>query len=260
VLALRDRIALVTGGSAGIGLASAQALAELGCSVIIAARHEGTLQQALTQLSSGAGQSHRMLRFDAANVSASKPELEDLLAQAPISVLVNNSAGPAPGSIQQAQSAQFLQTFQQQLLGAHELTQLLLPPMRAQRFGRVINIISTSVKEPLKDLGVSNTVRAAVAAWAKTLAAEVAADGVTINNVLPGYTETARLTQIIAARVEKLGAPREAVVQAMLADVPIKRFAEPKEIAAAVAFLASPAAAYITGINIPVDGGRTRSL
>jgi 3-oxoacyl-[acyl-carrier protein] reductase len=132
--------------------------------------------------------------------------------------------------------------------------------MRAANWGRLVNIISTSVKEPIANLGVSNTVRGAVASWAKTLASELGAFGITVNNVLPGYTRTQRLEQILAERATSTGKSQEDIAKAMLATVPAGRFAQAEEIAAAVAFLCSPEAGYINGINLPVDGGRTRSL
>jgi 3-oxoacyl-[acyl-carrier protein] reductase len=177
-----------------------------------------------------------------------------------VAVLVNNSAGPPPGAIANATAAQFLDTLQQQLLAAHGLAQHLLPGMRAQGFGRIINIISTSVREPIPNLGVSNTVRAAVAAWAKTLASEVAADGITVNSVLPGFTKTARLAQILENRARSTGRTLAEVEAEFLSVVPAGRFAEPAEVAAAVAFYASPAAGYITGTTLAVDGGRTKAL
>jgi 3-oxoacyl-[acyl-carrier protein] reductase len=150
--------------------------------------------------------------------------------------------------------------FRQHLLANQILLQAVLPGMRDARFGRIVNIISTSVKEPIANLGVSNTIRGAVASWAKTLASELGPDGITVNNVLPGYTRTQRLEQILAERARATGKSEQEVAAAMLATVPAGRFAEAEEIAAAVAFLCSEAAGYVNGINLPVDGGRTRSL
>jgi 3-oxoacyl-[acyl-carrier protein] reductase len=155
---------------------------------------------------------------------------------------------------------EFLSAFQQHLVANHVVLQAVLPGMRGARYGRVINVISTSVKEPIKNLGVSNTVRGAVASWAKTLASELGAQGITVNNVLPGYTKTQRLTQILGDRVKATGQDEESVSRAMLASTPAGRFADASEIGAVIAFLASPAAGYINGINVPVDGGRTLSL
>jgi 3-oxoacyl-[acyl-carrier protein] reductase len=140
------------------------------------------------------------------------------------------------------------------------LLQAVLPGMKASGYGRIVNVISTSVKEPIRNLGVSNTIRGATASWAKTLAGELGAFGITVNNVLPGYTQTQRLEQILNDRTKATGKSSAEIEQAMLATVPVGRFAKPAEIAAAIAFLASPAAAYINGINVPVDGGRMQSL
>ncbi|MFN6092435.1 MAG: SDR family oxidoreductase, partial [Bacteroidota bacterium] len=154
----------------------------------------------------------------------------------------------------------FLNTFNQHLLCNHLIAQAVLPGMKEAKFGRIINIISTSVKQPLKGLGVSNTIRAAVANWSKTLSVEVAPFGITVNNVLPGATATQRLASIIENKSQKQNHSIDEVEQEMLSEIPAGRFGRPEEIAAAVAFLASPAAAYINGINVPVDGGRTGCL
>jgi 3-oxoacyl-[acyl-carrier protein] reductase len=253
--------ALVCGASAGIGAACAQALALAGCEVIALARSEVALQRMLTSLPTPSAQTHRYIAVDMANSEALAHAVSaELAAHGPMAILINNSGGPPAGSICGASSAQFFSAFQQHLLSAHCLSSLLLPGMRAAKFGRIVNIISTSVKEPLKDLGVSNTIRAAVAAWAKTLANEVGVDGITVNNVLPGFTKTARLEAIIAGRMQKTGADLASTEATLMAEVPLRRFASAEEIAAAVAFLASDAASYISGVNLPVDGGRTKSL
>jgi 3-oxoacyl-[acyl-carrier protein] reductase len=175
-------------------------------------------------------------------------------------ILINNTGGPPAGKISDAKTVEFLQAFNNHLICNHILAEAVLPFMKQEKFGRIINIISTSVKQPLKGLGVSNTIRAAVANWAKTLSLEVAAFGITVNNVLPGATSTARLQGIITNKSEKLNTSTETITKEMLEEIPAGRFAESEEIAAAVAFLASPAAAYINGINLPVDGGRTGCL
>jgi 3-oxoacyl-[acyl-carrier protein] reductase len=183
-----------------------------------------------------------------------------LAAQGALHILVNNTAGPPGGPAHAADPEAYLAVFRQHLVAGQVLVQAVLPGMRAARWGRIVNIISTSVKEPIANLGVSNTVRGAVAAWAKTLAGELGPDGITVNNVLPGYTRTQRLEQILAERAAATGKPPQAIADAMLATVPAGRFAEAAEIAAAVAFLCSPEAGYVNGVNLPVDGGRTRSL
>jgi len=258
---LIGRQALVCGASQGIGRAAAVALAERGASVWVLARTVETLDALVRSLPKAHdGQSHAYITADVSDHDTLVRKVQAATNARPIEILVNNTAGPAPGTVQDATAAQFVETFHRHLLANHALAQVLLPGMKTQGYGRIINVISTSVKEPLRNLGVSNTIRGAVASWAKTLAAEVAPHGITVNNVLPGYTRTQRLEQIINDRMASTGQDREAIEKAMLASVPAQRFAEPSEVAAAIAFLASPAAAYVNGINLPVDGGRTQSL
>ncbi len=259
-LNLVGKHALVCGASQGIGRASAIALAELGADVTVLARDREALDVLARTLPRPApSQSHAWIDADMSEHPTLRAKVEALVNGRPVNILINNTGGPPGGPAHAATAEQFLAAFQQHLLANQVLLQAVLPGMRAARYGRVINVISTSVKEPIKQLGVSNTIRAAVASWAKTLAGELGADGITVNNVLPGYTMTRRLEQIIADRAATTGS-RDAVTRAMLASVPLGRFAEAHEIANAVAFLASPAAGYISGINLPVDGGRTQSL
>ncbi len=258
---LLGRQALVCGASQGIGRAAAIALAERGASVIVLARQVEALDALVRLLPKNhAEQAHGYISADIAEHDSLVRKVQASANARPIEILINNTAGPAPGAVQSATAEQFLDTFQRHLLANHALAQTVLPGMKAQAFGRIINVISTSVKEPIRNLGVSNTIRGAVASWAKTLAAEVAAQGITVNNVLPGFTRTQRLEQIIVERMQATGQDRESIERGMLASVPAQRFAEPAEIAAAIAFLASPAAGYVNGINLPVDGGRTQSL
>jgi 3-oxoacyl-[acyl-carrier protein] reductase len=175
-------------------------------------------------------------------------------------VLLNNSGGPSAGPLIHEPIDKFESVFRQHVLSAQTLTQLLLDGMIASGYGRIINVISTSVKAPLPNLGVSNTVRGAMSSWAKTLASEVAPWGITVNNVLPGATDTARLRNLIASKALKTGRTEEQVAQEMQEEIPLGRFAQPEEVAHAIAFLASPRAAYISGINLPVDGGRLKNL
>ena len=256
------RRALVCGASAGIGAACARALAQVGVEVIALSRTQiglDALIASLPQLNSA--RSHSSIAVDMADLTALEAAIHAELARGgPIDIFINNTGGPPAGPIASASCAAFLSAFQQHLLAGHTIATCLLPGMRERQFGRIVSVISTSVKEPLKDLGVSNTVRAAVAAWAKTLASEVASDGITVNNVLPGFTQTARLDAIINGRMQKSGSDMDAVEAALKAEVPMRRFASSAEIAAAVVFLASDVASYITGVNLPVDGGRTRSL
>ena len=259
-LDLTGKHALVGGGSKGIGLATAQELALLGATVTLAARHEATLRQALATLASAQGQQHRMLIVDYDDRMALKATVDRLVADHPVHILINNTGGPPAGPIHQAAPDAFLAAFERHVLSAQVLTQLCLPGMRAAGYGRIINVISTSVKAPLRGLGVSNTTRGAMANWAKTMANELGAFGITVNNVLPGATATGRLAEIIDNKAARSEQPTAVVTTAMQAGIPLGRFAKPREVGAAAAFLATPAAAYINGINLPVDGGRTPSL
>ena len=262
-LDLTGKHALVGGSSRGIGLATAHELAALGASVTLLARTEASLREALAALPTPQrheGQTHNYCCVDASDTDALRETVALLVAAKPVHILVNNTGGPPPGPAHTATPEQYLAAFRQHLLANQTLATLVIEGMKADGYGRIINIISTSVKQPLDGLGVSNTVRGAVASWAKTMANELAAFGITVNNVLPGATRTERLEQILTADAAKHGITREAMATQMQTAIPMRRFAEAGEVAAAVAFLASPAAAYITGINIPVDGGRTKSL
>lgn len=253
---LHGRKALVCGGSEGIGLASAQALAALGAEVTLLARREAPLQAALASLPADSGQHHRIMVADVLALDDVLPAI----SATGFDILINNSAGPAGGALLGASDAQLLEVFSQHVLANQQLVRAIVPGMQARKWGRIVNIISTSVKEPIAMLGVSNTIRGAVASWAKTLAGELAADGITVNNVLPGYTRTQRLDQILKERAASTGKSEETIAAAMLATVPAARFADAAEVAHAVAFLCQPQSGYITGINLPVDGGRTKSL
>lgn len=257
---LNNKTALVCGSTQGIGLATAQELALLGANCILMARNETSLQEALASLDRSQGQQHRYAVADFAQPRAVEEALKPLLAAAPITILVNNTGGPASGPITEASTTAFEDAFRQHILINHLLTQALLPGMKAASYGRIINIVSTSIKVPLPNLGVSNTIRAAVAGWAKTMANELGQFGITVNNVLPGFTDTARLNSLISHNAKSQNRSETEVRTEMQASVPAKRFGTAHEVAALAAFLATPAAAYINGTNIPVDGGRTGSF
>ncbi len=259
-LDLTGKHALVCGASQGIGLAAARALAELGADVTLLARREEVLRDLAGGLPTRAGQVHGWISADSADTDALRAKVEALVAAKPVHILVNNSGGPPPGTVHGAQIPAFEAAYRQHLIANHVLAEAVIPGMERDGYGRIVNVISTSVTEPLQGLGVSNTTRWAVASWAKTLATEVAAKGITVNNVLPGSTETPRIEQIIGNTASKTGRSREEVFEKMVGEIPMRRFARPEETAAAIAFLCSPAASYITGVNLPVDGGRTRSL
>lgn len=258
---LTGRRALVGGSSRGIGRACAELLAAAGAGVTLVARDADLLESVRRELPTADGQAHHVVVAD----FAAPDKLREAIAQhvsstGPIEILVNNTGGPAPGPIHQAEPDQFRRGMEMHLVCNQLLVQTLLAGMRSRNYGRVINIISTSVKQPIYGLGVSNTVRWAVAAWAKTLSREFAPANITVNNVLPGYTATERLTSLLDGRAQREGRAREEVEQSLRESVPMGRFGTPQEIAAAVLFLASPLASYITGINVPVDGGRLESL
>lgn len=257
---LTGKTALIAGSTQGIGLATAQALASLGATCVLIARNGEALQKAVTALDTTSGQKHQYLVADFQNPGQVAETVQAFVAHTPVHILINNSGGPAAGAIIEARPEAFLQAFNQHLVCNQLLATAVMPGMKAAGYGRIINIISTSVKIPLKGLGVSNTIRGAVASWAKTWANEVAAFGITVNNVLPGATATGRLSAIISNKSTKTGLAQDAVEQEMLEEIPAKRFGQPEEIAAMAAFLASPAAGYVNGVSIPVDGGRTGSI
>ncbi len=260
-LDLTDKTAVVCGSTQGIGYASAIELAELGATVILMARNEQSLKEAVSNLPTPANQSHGYLIADFSDPSQVENQINDWVAVGNhADILVNNTGGPPAAPAMDATVEEFRIGFNNHLICNHILVQALVPAMKEHRFGRIINIISTSVKTPIPGLGVSNTTRGAVASWAKTLAGELAPFGITVNNMLPGMCWTGRLESLINGRAEKQGISADAVADQMKATIPAARFGEPAELGAVVAFLATPAASYVNGINIPVDGGRTQCL
>jgi 3-oxoacyl-[acyl-carrier protein] reductase len=259
-LSLIGKRALVGGSTQGIGLAIAQELASLGATCTLISRNETSLQKAVATLNTGQQQQHDYLVADYSNYENVKEVVATYVAHNNIHILINNSGGPAGGPITEATPEAFFSALQQHLICNQVLTQLVIPGMKADNYGRIINVISTSVKIPLKGLGVSNTTRGAVASWAKTMSNELAVFGITVNNILPGATATARLETIVNNKTAKTGAAKDEVEQEMIAEIPMRRFGKPEEIGAVAAFLATPAAAYLTGVSIPVDGGRTGCL
>lgn len=259
-LSLHHKTAVVCGSTQGIGLAAAQELSLLGASCLLLARNKSALQHAIGLLDTTLGQQHHFAVADFAQPGEVAAALAPHLQTGPVHILVNNTGGPAAGLITDAATPDFEAAFKQHVVVNQLLAQAVLPGMKTAGYGRIINIISTSVKIPLPNLGVSNTIRAAVASWAKTWAAEVAHLGITVNNVLPGFTDTARLKSLIQHTAQTQQKEETAVSAAMQSSVPAKRFGTPAEVAALVAFLATPAAAYINGASIPVDGGRTGSI
>jgi 3-oxoacyl-[acyl-carrier protein] reductase len=256
---LHGKRAIVCGASKGIGRAAAQELASLGAEVTLVARNAAALETAKATLANP--DRHHFFAADFQNPQQLREKIEAHIAQhGLIHILVNNTGGPAPGPVSTATLDQFQGAFTQHLLCNHVLALAVIPGMKAEKYGRIINVISTSVKIPIPGLGVSNTIRAAVANWSKTLATEVAPFGITVNNILPGATDTDRLAEIMANKAQKSGQSLAGIIAHEAATIPAGRFARPEELAQTIAFLASPAAAYITGINLPVDGGRTGCL
>ncbi len=259
---LSNKNALVCGSSAGIGKASALLLAQAGANVTLLARNEDKLKEVLAQLDSTKGQKHDYIIADFSNPTNVEKVIEESLHKTgkAYHILINNTGGPAAGLAIDAKEADFIQAFNNHLICNHILVKALVNGMKQNQYGRIINIISTSVKAPLHGLGVSNTIRGAVASWAKTLANELGQFNITVNNVLPGATATERLEAIINNKSTKANKSVEEISTEMMNEVPMRRFAEANEIAQAVCFLASDMASYINGINLPVDGGRTASL
>ncbi|PHS65846.1 MAG: short-chain dehydrogenase [Flavobacterium sp.] len=258
-LNFKNKNALICGSTAGIGKASAMELASLGATITLVARNEEKLKRVLSDLPSDKGQEHNYLVADFSNPDSLKETLNKGITKN-YHILLNNTGGPKGGPIFNADLTEFTAAFSQHLLCNQVLVQAVVPGMKEENYGRIINIISTSVKQPIEGLGVSNTIRGAVANWSKTLSFELGPFGITVNNVLPGATATERLDQIMVNIGKKIGKSPKEASEIMRSIVPARRFAQPEEIAYAVTFLASEAAGYINGINLPVDGGRTKSL
>jgi 3-oxoacyl-[acyl-carrier protein] reductase len=259
-LNLSRKRAVVCGSTQGIGRACAIELSLLGASVTLVARNELKLTETLSQLDTSSGQQHDYIVADFDDPDELKAQILQYASRNTAHILVNNTGGPPPGQAVDAELTDFLRAFSSHLLCNQILVQALSPGMISEGYGRIINIISTSVKMPIRGLGVSNTIRGAVANWSKTLSMELGKHGITVNNVLPGATMTGRLESIIQRNAEKSEKTFEESIAEMIREIPAGRIADPKEVAAAVAFLATPAAGYINGINVPVDGGRTGTL
>ena len=259
-LSIIGKNALVCGGSKGIGRASAIQLASIGANVTLVSRSAEKMTSVIDEMDKSQGQDHDFLIADFSDSQDLRKKIIGLLSIKNYHVLVNNTGGPPGGPIIDARVEEFITAFHNHLICNHLLATLLKDGMIEEGYGRIINIISTSVKIPLDNLGVSNTTRGAVASWSKTMANELGQYGITVNNVLPGFTQTERLSDVISARSKLSGKSEGEIIEAFKKSTPLRRFADPMETGAAVAFLASPEAAYITGVSLPVDGGRTRSL
>ena len=258
-LNLENKNALVCGSTAGIGKATAIALANEGATITLVARNREKLKEVLAELPNSKNHSYIVADFSNPR-DLQEQVIKFIEKEHGFHILVNNTGGPRSGNILNASLVEFDNAFTQHLKCNHVLAQTVIPFMKETGFGRIINVISTSVKEPIPGLGVSNTIRGAVGNWSKTLSVELGPFGITVNNVLPGFTETERLTEIISIKAEKEDTSIEKMTEIMKNYSPAKRFAKPEETANAIVFLASEAAGYINGINLPVDGGRTKSL
>lgn len=259
-LSLTGRTAVICGSTQGIGRGIAQELALLGANCILLARDAVRLKACVQELPRNEGQQHDFRIADFMNTEDVKQAIQSITAEKTVHILINNTGGPAPGPITEAGTEAFSAAFSQHIVNNQHLVQAVLPGMKQAGFGRIINVISTSVRIPLKNLGVSNTIRGAVASWAKTLSNEVGRFGITVNNVLPGFTETARLDSLIRSMAADRQLSEDIIRHQLSEEVPAGRFGKITEVAALAAFLASPAAAYINGTSIPVDGGRTGSI
>ncbi len=259
-LSLKNKTAVICGSSQGIGLAIAKELAALGASCILFARNAETLATVIKDLPTSIDQHHHFFVADFNNPEELKKIIESYVSQNPVHILINNTGGPASGPVAEATEEAFINTFNQHLICNHIMTKAVIPSMKEEGYGRIINIISTSVKVPLPNLGVSNTIRGAVASWSKTMANELGQFNITVNSVLPGATRTQRLENIISENADNKNLTVNEEERTMMNEIPMKRFGEASEIAAVAAFLASPAASYVNGVSIPVDGGRTGTI
>tara|TARA_A100001011_G_scaffold394778_1_gene487980 strand:- start:1453 stop:2229 length:777 start_codon:yes stop_codon:yes gene_type:complete len=258
---MNNKHALVCGSSKGIGASTAIELSKLGTTITLLARDKDSLANVLDCLDTSKNQNHNFIIADFDDPLKLKDTIDQHVANNPtIHILINNSGGPKPGPIVDANVEDFISAFNRHLICNHILVQAVVPKMKEARFGRIINITSTSVKQPIKGLGISNTIRGAVANWAKTLSFELGEFGITVNNILPGYTDTQRLKEIFLNKSKKSNYDIESIVSDAHSQIPLGRFADPKETAKAICFLASQDASYINGINLPVDGGRLSTL
>ena len=259
-LSLKGKTALISGASQGIGKAIAIELSLLGANCILLARSSEGLKSVIESLDTSSGQTHQFHAIDFNGSIELKKLAETIVASKTIDILINNTGGPSAGLIFSEAPEKFEAAFKQHVVANQILTQAVVPGMKHQSWGRIINVISTSVRTPLDNLGVSNTIRAAVASWSKTMSNELAVHGITVNSLLPGFISTTRLDAVASSFAEKAQVSKNEMEERMKNSVPAKRFGEPSEIAAVAAFIASPAASYVNGITIPVDGGRTPTI
>lgn len=259
-LSLNKKSAIICGSTQGIGLAIAKELALLGTNCTLMARNETSLKEVIRELDTTLGQQHNYLVADFSKPEKVKEVIEKYTKDHVVHILINNTGGPPAGMIMDASEEDFLKAFNQHLICNHILTEAVVPAMKKEGYGRIINIISTSVRIPIKNLGVSNTIRGAVASWAKTMSNELGQFNITVNSLLPGNINTQRIDSLIKTTSKISNKSEEEVEQSMKNEIPMKRFGEPAEIATVAAFLASPAGSYVNGVSIPVDGGKTGTI
>lgn len=259
-ISLKGKTALIGGSSKGIGLAIAKRLAASGASITLMARDESRLAKIIQELDAQSGQKHQYLVVDFSDFSSYSSIIVNYFKKQTVDILVNNTQGPQSGGALDKSLSDYQQAFDLLFKCAVHTTELALPQMQKKQWGRIINVASITVKEPLNYLVLSNSMRAALVTWAKSLATDIAADQITINNILTGYFDTERISQLNQEKAQKLGISPEEVRAAMEASVPAKRLGKPEEYANLVCFLASKEAGYITGTNIPIDGGLLRSI
>ncbi len=260
IIDLHNRNALVCGASQGIGKAIALELAKAGASVTLLARNCAALNKIVSSLPNDGFQSHDYICSDIRDYKNISNQLEQKITDGmKYHILINNTGGPPAGLLSEANITALQEAFEMHVIAAQHISSLLLPTMKTENYGRIINIISVGLKQPIANLGVSNTIRGAMGSWAKTLSSELGKYGITVNNILPGYTNTERLRNLIEIMSNEKKSKAE-IRNNIIKDIPAGRLGEPAEIAYIATFLASELAGYINGINLPVDGGYLRCL
>lgn len=259
-LGLNNKKALVVGASRGLGAAIARALAAEGATVVAAARSVDKIEAWIAELPADVRSRVSALKLDTGDIAQIDAAADKLLTEGGVDVLVNNTGGPPPGVAKDVKRDAWLTQFQSMAANLFHLTQRLLPRMQEKKWGRIITVASSGIEQPIPNLALSNGIRSAVLGWSKTLANEVAQDGVTVNMVLPGRIQTERIGQLDQANAERLNVSIDKIAQSAMAQIPAGRYGTPEEFANVVAFLAGEPASYVTGTKIRIDGGATRSV